>query len=42
MPAGPRFPVPEVEVVDSTLQMWFGDRTSPTLGVSDIDLSQLQ
>jgi hypothetical protein len=38
----PSLDVPEVAVEDSTLRMWFGERSSPTLAVSDIDLTELR
>jgi hypothetical protein len=37
-----KFFQPEVGVEGSTLRMWFGGRSSPTLAFSDVDLSELR
>lgn len=37
-----RFDLPEAVVEGSTLRMWFGDRSRPTLAVSEIDLTDLR
>jgi hypothetical protein len=42
VPGGPELTQPEAVVEGSVLHMWFGDRHSPTLAVSDIDLTELR